>query len=249
MKTRLDQALVSRGIFKSRSQAANYIKLGKVSVNDEIELSSSRLVVDEDILKMVGDRAFVSRAAHKLEAASKEFKLLYRGKTILDVGSSTGGFTEYALLSGAERVFAVDVGSNQMDRDLALDPRIELHENTDIRDVGKQGSNKAVIIPFSPDIIVADVSFISLTKILDSVAELMNKDSILVAMCKPQFEARESGFKHKGVIKNNNLRRKILADFEIWLKPRFLLLAKADSQILGASGNQERFYLLKKLAK
>ena len=157
---------------------------------------------------------------------------------MLDVGSSTGGFTQLALLSGAKKVIAVDVGTDQMHAILRNDSRVELHEKTDIRNFT---TDQKV------DMVVADVSFISLREILPHVSKLISRNSQLVVMVKPQFEAANTGLKHKGVIKNDRMRRDILKDFENWVQNLFVVVNKADSKVAGAKGNRERFYLLRKL--
>jgi 23S rRNA (cytidine1920-2'-O)/16S rRNA (cytidine1409-2'-O)-methyltransferase len=159
----------------------------------------------------------------------------FAGKTVLDVGSSTGGFTDYALQHGASKVLAVDVGTDQLHPSLHGDERIELHEKTDIRDFKTD---------INVDIVVIDVSFISLREILPSVAEIAPGAQI-VAMVKPQFEAGKHQV-NKGVIKNDAVRRQILKDFEVWAKDLFVVVDKRDSEVAGSKGNRERFYLLKK---
>lgn len=237
MKTRLDQELVRRGLVPTRSQAESYIRLGKVTVNKKIVTKAGTMVSAEDKIRLITKEQYVSRAGLKLASVARALKLDFRDKVVLDVGSSTGGFTDYALQHGARKVLAVDVGTNQLHPSLHGHPRIELHEKTDIRD----------FVTRQPiDIIVADVSFISLRELLPHVATLMSADSVLVAMVKPQFEARASGLKHRGVIKNDAMRRQILQDFEGWVKSLFVILDKADSEVTGAKGNRERFYLLRK---
>ena len=235
MKQRLDQAIVRRGLVPTRSQAESYIKLGEVKVNGSIVTKPGYLVSDESEIVLTAKEQYVSRAALKLASVADVLHVDFQGKTMLDVGSSTGGFTEYALKHGARKVIAVEVGTNQMHPSLRLDPRIELHEKTDIRD----------FITDQPiDLVVADVSFISLREILPSVARLVTPGASIVVMVKPQFEAATGNLKHKGVIKNDRVRRDILRDFEQWAKGRFVIADKADSLIAGAKGNQERFYLL-----
>lgn len=237
MKTRLDQELVRRGLVPTRSQAESYIRLGKVTVNKKIVTKAGTMVSAEDKIRLITKEQYVSRAGLKLASVARALKLDFRDKVVLDVGSSTGGFTDYALQHGARKVLAVDVGTNQLHPSLHGHPRIELHEKTDIRD----------FVTRQPiDIIVADVSFISLRELLPHVATLMSADSVLVAMVKPQFEARASGLKHRGVIKNDAMRRQILQDFEGWVKSLFVILDKSDSEVAGAKGNRERFYLLRK---
>jgi 23S rRNA (cytidine1920-2'-O)/16S rRNA (cytidine1409-2'-O)-methyltransferase len=236
MKQRLDLSLVALGLVQSRSQAESYIRLGKVLVNNKVVTKAGTLVSVRDTVELKIDQQFVSRAGLKLASVADLFKLDFRGKTVLDVGSSTGGFTDYALRHGAAKVIAVDVGTDQLHPSLRGNERIELHEKTDIRDF----KTSARI-----DTVVADVSFISLREILPSVAKLCGPATQLAVMVKPQFEAGQSNLKHKGVIKNDRMRRDILKDFEDWARGHFVVLDKADSDVLGSKGNRERFYLLK----
>lgn len=235
-KARLDQTLVSLGLVISRSQAESYIKLGQVEVNGSQVLKPGYLVAPDDQVKLKADEQYVSRAGLKLASVAEALKLDFSGKTVLDIGSSTGGFTDYALRHGAQKVIAVDVGTNQLHESLKSEPRIELHEKTDIREF--QTKHRI-------DMVLADLSFISLREILPYVANrLANKRTQIVAMVKPQFEAGNSNLKHKGVIKNEKMRRDILKDFESWATERFVIQDKADSQVAGSKGNRERFYLL-----
>ena len=235
-KQRLDSLIVSRGIVATRSQAENYIKLNQVLVNNKIINKPGSLVDDTADIKLQVEEQYVSRAALKLDSISNSFKLDFTAKTVLDVGSSTGGFTDYALKHGASKVYAVEKGSSQLHPSLRTNPKIELHEKTDIRD-------------FKPlhsiDIVLIDVSFMSIRQILPHVASITSDKTAIIAMVKPQFEARLNQFKHKGVIKNDKLRRQILKDFENWATQSFVILNKADSKIAGAKGNLEKFYFLK----
>lgn len=237
MKQRLDKALVGRGLVPTRSQAESFIKLGQVRVNGKILTKPGELVSDKADIRMLAKEQYVSRAGLKLASVARALKLNFKDKIVLDVGSSTGGFTDFALKNGARKVIAVDVGTSQLHPTLIGHPRIELHEQTDIRGF------KPVE---TPDIIVVDVSFISLREILPHLAKLAREKTQVAAMCKPQFESG-SNAKHKGVIKNDRLRREILKDFEAWLKQYFVTIDKADSDITGSKGNQERFYLLQKI--
>jgi 23S rRNA (cytidine1920-2'-O)/16S rRNA (cytidine1409-2'-O)-methyltransferase len=240
VKSRLDKELVKRGLVVTRSQAESYIRLGQVSVNDQVISKAGFMVAPSDKLKLLAQEQYVSRAGLKLASVADVFRLNFKGKAVLDVGSSTGGFTDYALQHGAERVIAVEVGSNQLHPSLRTNLNIELHEQTDIRDYAKTSKQ-------SVDIVVIDVSFISLREILPSIVGLISPDSQIVAMVKPQFEATGRELKHKGVIKNEALRRTILKDFELWAKQYFKVTNKADSRVTGEKGNKERFYLLSKL--
>lgn len=240
IKQRLDQAVVSRGLTPTRSQAESFIKLGEVRVNGEVVTKPGFFVNDTHDITLHAAVQYVSRAALKLASVAEVLHLSFDDAVVLDVGSSTGGFTDYSLQHGARKVIAVDVGSNQLHPSLRTDTRIELHEQTDIRDLKKPAE--------AIDVVVADVSFISLREILPAVKQLCTKHTVLVVMVKPQFEAGASNLKHKGVVKNDAMRRTILKDFESWVTRSFVIKDKADSQVAGATGNRERFYLLKPLA-
>lgn len=235
MKQRLDKWLTQQGLVTTRSQAESYIKLGEVKVNGHLINKPGFLVGESDQVELTAKEQYVSRAALKLASVAGSLGLDFKNKTVLDVGSSTGGFTDYALKHGAAKVIAVEVGSNQLHPSLRGNPKIELHEQTDIRDFK---TDQPI------DMVVADVSFISLREILPAVGRLAPKAKI-VAMVKPQFEAGQDDLKHKGVIKNDKMRRDILKNFEDWARQQFIIENKADSQVAGAKGNQERFYLLK----
>lgn len=236
MKQRLDQALVQRHLAPTRSQAENYVKLNQVKVNGKLVTKSGFLVQGDDDIDVIATEQYVSRAGLKLASVATDLGVNFSGSVVLDVGSSTGGFTDYVLQHGAEKVIAVDVGTEQLHPKLRQDPRVELHERTDIRDF----TTKQQI-----DIVVADVSFISLRQILPAVAKLCTSETVIIAMVKPQFEAGESA-KHKGVVKNERMRRDILKEFESWARQSFVIIEKADSQVSGNKGNRERFYSLRK---
>ena len=236
MKQRLDKALVERGLATTRSQADNFIRLGYVFLNKKIVQKSGTMVSDSDEIKLERKETYVSRAGLKLASVAEYFHLNFQDKTVLDIGSSTGGFTDYSLRHGAKKIFAVDVGTDQLHPSLRPNPKIALYEKTDIRDFY---ADEAI------DIIVGDVSFISLREILPHVAEnLMNTNTVLIAMVKPQFEAGRHQV-NKGIIKNDKVRRQILSDFEDWAKKYFVILDKKDSEVAGSKGNLERFYKLK----
>jgi 23S rRNA (cytidine1920-2'-O)/16S rRNA (cytidine1409-2'-O)-methyltransferase len=252
-KMRLDQALVARGLVATRSQAESYIKLGEVQVAGEVVTKPGFFVRDDAEVVLTANEQYVSRAALKLASVAAILHVDFNGKIVLDVGSSTGGFTDYALRHGAKKVIDVEVGTDQLHPKLRGDSRIELHEQTDVRSLQLQGQeasvkskNSKTVYIECPDIIIIDVSFISLREIIPHVSELMTRDSQLIAMVKPQFEAASSAFKHKGVIKNDRMRRDILKDFEAWATKHCVIIDKADSGVTGAKGNQERFYNLRK---
>lgn len=234
-KKRLDHTVAEQGLTETRSQAESYIKLGKVKVNGKVIVKPGFFVSPTAELTLEAEERYVSRAGMKLASVASALKLSFQDATVLDVGSSTGGFTDYALQHGARKVFAVDVGTEQLHPSLRDDARVELHEKTDIRD----------FIPAeTPSIIVIDVSFISLRDILPHLAaNIAGPQTKIAAMVKPQFEAGP-GHTNNGVIKNDSVRRGILKDFEQWVKDQFVIVDKQDSEVAGAKGNRERFYLL-----
>jgi len=237
-KNRLDQLMVVRGLVATRSQAESWIKLGKVTVDGKAVTKPGFFAREDADIQLKAKDRYVSRAGLKLASVAKLLHLDFRDKIVLDVGSSTGGFTDYALQNGAKKVVAVDVGTNQLHPTLRGNPQIDLREKTDIRDVKELAE--------LPDIIVIDVSFISLREILPHLFDYLSKPGTqIVAMVKPQFEAGRHQV-NKGIIKNDTVRRQILKEFEAWVKPRAVITDKADSDVAGTKGNRERFYLLKK---
>lgn len=178
-----------------------------------------------------------TRGRTKIRQAVGAFNFDFRGKIVLDIGSSTGGFTEYALERGAEKVIAIEKGTNQMAAPLRFSPKVDLHEKTDIFDV--TGIEE-------PDVILADVSFVSLKKILIHARnKIAGPKTEFLVMLKPQFEAKPNQL-WNGVVKNEKMRREIIKDFEQFLKQNgFLILKKHDNELTGKTGNRERFYLLK----
>lgn len=235
-RRRLDVAITQQGLTTSRSQAESWIRLGKVMVEGRVVQKAGHIVNDDATITLMASEQYVSRAGLKLASVAQLLQLDFKDTTVLDVGSSTGGFTDYALQHGAKKVYAVDVGTNQLHPSLRNNPAIELHEKTDIRHFYLHNEK--------PDIIVIDVSFISLREILPHLAEhLSGPHTLIAAMLKPQFEAGRQQT-NKGIIKNEAIRRHILKEFESWSKNYFVIKDKRDSDVAGAKGNQERFYLL-----
>lgn len=239
MNERLDQTLVNRGLVTTRSQAESYIKLGKVKVDGQVVKKPGMKTSKNAVVQITTPKRYVSRGGFKLESVADKLNLDFRNKVVLDVGSSTGGFSDYALQYGASKIIAVDIGKHQLAEPLRAVSKIELHEQTDIKSV-KKLSTKV-------DIVLIDVSFTSVRPILIHLLSLINSKCVVFAMVKPQFEV-ESSQKHKGVIKNQTLRRNTLKDFETWVKNKYKILDKADSQVTGEKGNIERFYKLVVLA-
>lgn len=201
----------------------------------------------------------VGRAEWKLAEAVREFGFDFRGKIVLDIGSSTGGFTELALRMGARKVIAVEKGTGQMKAPLRFDARVELHEKTDIFEVGVRGGAGEVAgvgvrnggasgatkmqVEIEPaEVVLADVSFVSLRPILEKARELAVPGADFLVMLKPQFEARSEQLV-RGVVKNERMRREIMQEFERWLKARgWVVVRKRDNETVGRKGNRERFY-------
>jgi len=228
--------MVRKGLVASRSQAESWIGLGKVTVDGKQATKSGQFVREDATVELTAKEQYVSRAGLKLASVAQLLNVDFTDRIVLDVGSSTGGFTDYALRHGARKVYAVDVGTEQLHPSLRSDERIELHEKTDIRDF---------YMTEKPNVAVMDVSFISLREILPHIAnELSGKQTQIVAMLKPQFEAGKQQV-NKGIIKNDSVRRQILKDFEAWAKQYFVIVDKRDSEVAGSKGNRERFYLLK----
>lgn len=237
-KIRLDELLELKGKTKTRSKAEKYIKMGFVSVNGKVVIKPGLKYDKNADVKITSEKLYVSRAGFKLDSVMRPLGLNFKDKVVLDVGSSTGGFSDLAIQHGAAKIIAVDVGTAQMDEELKTNKKIELREQTDIRDVTKLSQ--------PVDIVLIDVSFISIRKVLEHLPKIIEPKGKIVAMVKPQFESNDAQ-KNKGVIKNAAIRRKILKEFEMWVSSTYKILNKSDSQITGDKGNLERFYLLQLL--
>ncbi len=222
---RLDLYMVSKKLVKSRSQATDYIKRGLVLVNDKEVLKPGYQVSDDDLIKCIEKVHFVSRAGEKLHHALIEFDIKLDGKIVMDVGSSTGGFTECSLNHGAALVYAYDVGTNQMDIKLRNDERIKLFEQTNILDVD---------IP-EIDVCLIDVSFTSILPILNHLKGFQKE---IIALIKPQFEAGHNQF--KGVIKDKKMYKNILNHVALEIDQMgYHIVSLKKAHIKGKKGNQE----------
>ena len=236
-KTRLDHLLVIKGLVSSRSQAESWIGLGKVTVDGKVARKSGLFVRENSDIQLQADEKYVSRAGLKLASVADLLGVKFANRVVLDVGSSTGGFTDYSLQHGATKVIAVDVGTDQLHSSLIGNPQIELHEKTDIRDFETDEN---------VDIVVIDVSFISLREILPSIARIAPNAQIL-AMVKPQFEVGVDGLSKGGIVKDIAL----YVDVETRVKAKCLELGLEvkdyfSSPIQGKDGNNEFFILAKK---
>ena len=230
---RLDLALVARKLSYSRSRAEEYIRDGHVRVNGLPVKKASHMVYESDEIVGTVVEEYVSRAGLKLSSVAKKLKLRFEGTTVLDVGSSTGGFTEYALRHGAKKVFAVDVGTDQLHPKLQGNPAIELHEKTDIRN----------FIPSTkPDIVLMDVSFISVRYILPHIATIIDANTAIAVMVKPQFEAGPDALDKNGIVKHNKFYSVVENQVRDAAEFHFgKVLDYFSSELTGKDGNQEFF--------
>lgn len=236
--SRLDQELVNRHLVASRRQAISLIKFGSVFVDNKAVTEIGTMVAGYNQIVLVAGSQYVSRAALKLDSVAEKLKLNFNHKSVMDVGSSTGGFSDYALQHGAKKVVAIDIGTNQLHPNLRQNPKIELHEKTDIR-------NFKTTQKF--DVILVDVSFVSLRDILPYLTSFISDKTEIIVMLKPQFESHNKSLMRSGIIKNDRIRRAIFKDFESWLNQSFIIINKADSDLAGTKGNLERFYRLKNI--
>jgi 23S rRNA (cytidine1920-2'-O)/16S rRNA (cytidine1409-2'-O)-methyltransferase len=243
---RLDVALVERGLLASREKAQRAIMAGQVTVNGQPARKPSDRVSDSDALALTEPEKYVSRGGLKLEHALDHFKIDAAGKTAVDLGASTGGFTDCLLQRGAAKVYAVDVGHGQLAWKLRQDSRVVVREKTNARNLS------AADFPggFPPaDLVVADCSFISLTRILPAAVALLKKPGSIVALIKPQFEAgRAEADKGKGVITDPEIHARVLRELEAFVaaQPGAAWRGWTESPLLGPAGNREFFALIEK---
>lgn len=238
---RLDTVLVIKGIARSRERAKEMIKAGAVSVNGITIKKASAEVSESDNIVSAEPEIYVGRGAVKLEKAYSTFGLDFSGKICLDVGASTGGFTEFMLMNGARKVYAVDVGHGQLAESLRTDERVINMENTDIREIS------ADILGGAVDFVSADVSFISLTKIIPHIYSLMNENADAAVLIKPQFEAGRKDIGKRGVVKDRKVHVRILSEMDSFFRlSGFVPLDYTFSPVKGGSGNIEYLAHLEK---
>lgn len=234
MGKRLDIVLTEKYEVKSRTKAQQLISDGLVFVNGNAVSKPSFEVGEDVVIKILKHDDYVSRGAYKLLGAIKSFGLDFTDKIVLDVGASTGGFTEVALENGAKKVYALDIGEGQLDKKLKLDNRVVDLSKTDIRYVEKEKIEDA-------EVIIGDLSFISLTKILPRIKEIFGDKKEIMFLFKPQFECgKEIAKKYRGIIKNKEIHEKLLKNFENYVKNmKFSLSNLTFSPIKGGDGNIE----------
>ena len=236
MKLRLDKLLVDRGLAASRERAQALILAGKVLVNDQkLDKAGSQVEAQVAVRLLGADLKYVSRGGLKLERALEHWQIDVGGKICLDVGASTGGFTDCLLQRGAAKVYAIDVGTNQLAWRLRTDPRVISMEKTNIRDITRKE------VPEPIELIVCDASFIGLRTALPAALTLAAPSAHLVALIKPQFEVGKGRVGKGGIVREPELHQEVCATISEWLaaQPGWRVLGVTDSPIEGAEGNKE----------
>jgi 23S rRNA (cytidine1920-2'-O)/16S rRNA (cytidine1409-2'-O)-methyltransferase len=240
-KLRLDHLLVGRGLFPSREQARRAILAGEISVGTRVADKPSELLAEQTAIAVKPIRKYVGRGGLKLESALDRFHVDLLGKTALDLGASTGGFTDCMLQRGAEKVYAVDVGYGQLDWKLRNDPRVIVLEKINARFL------TADHVPELVDLCVIDVSFISLTLILPNAVALLKPDGVILGLIKPQFELQRSDIGKGGVVRDPHLHQQAQDKIVAFVNDLGHVVAGiAPSAIKGADGNQEFFACIRK---
>jgi 23S rRNA (cytidine1920-2'-O)/16S rRNA (cytidine1409-2'-O)-methyltransferase len=240
-KLRLDQLLVGRGLFASREQARRAILAGQVSIATRVAAKPSELLDAQTAIALKPTRKYVGRGALKLESALDHFRIDLQGKAALDIGASTGGFTDCMLQRGAEKVYAVDVGYGQLDWKLRNDQRVIVLEKINARFLTREH------VPELIDICVIDVSFISLTLILPNAVALLKPDGMILALIKPQFELQRSEIGKGGIVRDPRLHQKAQDKIVAFVDDLGQVVAGiAPAAIKGADGNQEFFACIRK---
>lgn len=234
-RTRLDEALVARGLYPTRSRARDAILRGTVTVDGAAATKPAQPVAADAAITIVdAARTYVSRAALKLKHALDHFDLSPRDLNCLDIGASTGGFSEVLLERGALHVTAIDVGHGQFAPSLAQDPRIALWEGLNARELTEEQIKAPLLF------IVCDVSFISLKLALPKALDLAASGARLIALIKPQFEAGREALGNDGIVKSETLRQQICDDIASWLRASgWPVIGLTPSPLVGGSGNRE----------
>jgi 23S rRNA (cytidine1920-2'-O)/16S rRNA (cytidine1409-2'-O)-methyltransferase len=238
-RQRLDTTLVEQGLAPSREKARALILAGEVLVGGQVEGRASALVAPDVAIEIARAARFVSRGGEKLDCALERFGIEVAGLVALDVGTSTGGFTDCLLQRGAARVYAVDVGYGQLDARLRGDARIVVMERTHARELAS--------LPEAPDLATVDVSFISLTQVLPNIARLLRPGADIVALVKPQFEAGRGEVDRRGVVKDARMHATVIGRVAWWCVNHGLRVrGVCASPLLGPAGNREFFLWLRR---
>lgn len=244
IKQRIDKLLVDLGFAESRTKAQALVMSGVVLVDEKRVEKPSQEFTGSEVIRIKGDSPeskYVGRGGLKLEKALQEFEIHPDEYVCLDIGASTGGFTDCLLQHGAKKVYAIDVGTNQIAWKLRSDPRVETRENINARFLKPEDFEEKF------DLIVMDVSFISVTKILPALLELLNDNGKIVTLIKPQFEVGRGEVGKGGIVRDTEKHQKVISEIncfagEIGLKVSGVI----DSPILGAEGNKEFLALYEK---
>ncbi len=238
-KIRLDIYLLTNNFFETREKARIAIMEGKVFVNNQKEDKPGTMIKDDAVVEFRGEKLkYVSRGGYKLEKAVDVFNIFLKDKICVDIGASTGGFTDVMLQNGAKKVYAIDCGTNQLDYKLRIDDRVVSMENTNARYLTKNDLNNEII-----DFVSVDVSFISLKKIIPIIKDILNEDGKAVLLIKPQFEAGKELVSKGGVVKDKNIHIAIINDIiNYCISFKFKIIGIDYSPIKGPAGNIE--YLL-----
>jgi len=240
-KARIDQTLVERGFFASRERAQRAIMAGEVRVGDRVFAKAAELIEIDAPISIVQPPQFASRGALKLGGALDFFGVEVKGKTALDIGSSTGGFTDCLLQRGAAKLFAVDVGHGQLAWKLRNDPRVTVMEKVNARFLSRED------IPEVADLCVIDVSFISLTLILPRAFELIAPEGMILALIKPQFELQRKDVGRGGIVREPALHEKAQQKIVKFVEEaNYHVVGLVPSTITGTDGNQEFFICIRK---
>jgi 23S rRNA (cytidine1920-2'-O)/16S rRNA (cytidine1409-2'-O)-methyltransferase len=238
-KRRIDILLVEKGLVESREKARVMVMEGAVTADNRTIVKPSTLVDENADLQIIQAPTFVSRGGFKLEYALDQFQIDVKGLVAVDVGASTGGFTDCLLKRGASKVYAVDVGYGQLDYKLRQDHRVVVMERVNAR--------YSFSLPEPVDLATVDVSFISLEKVVPAVAELVKSGGYIITLVKPQFEAGKNQVGKGGLVKDPQVHAAVLGRFIDWaIAHDFRLLGLVASPILGAEGNKEFLALLQK---
>ena len=241
MKMRIDQALVDRGFFESREQAQRAIMAGEVRAGDRVFAKAAEKIDSDDEVSVSGPPQFVGRGAKKLSGALDHLKIEVQNKVALDIGASTGGFTDCLLQRGAAKIFAVDVGHGQLAWKLRNDPRVVVIEKLNARFLSREH------VPEEVDLCVIDVSFISLTLILPRAFELVTENGVILALIKPQFELQRRDVGRGGIVREPALHEKAQQKIVKFAEAANLsVTGLVRSPITGTDGNQEFFICIRK---
>lgn len=242
MKKRLDVILMERNLFPSREKARTAIMTGRILIHGNKETKAGTMIAEDTEIEVIGhDLPYVSRGGLKLEKAVKAFDLDFKDKTVLDIGASTGGFTDCSLQNGAKKVYAVDVGYGQLAWSLRSDSRVVVLEKVNARYLTEEQ------VPELADFIVTDASFISLKKLVPHLISFLKEDGAFVSLIKPQFEAGKEKVGKKGVVRDPAVHKEVICDLLAFFEEQKLSVEKLTfSPIKGPEGNREYLVLLRK---